>query len=105
VRFEALTAVSMKVAVFWVIAQCSLVEGTDVSEVLTVSIIRIIDLIMETASTSEISVNFYQTARRNNPKTTIFIFHKYYILLQLLNIPDVISHPDCQYGTSGLILS
>jgi hypothetical protein len=41
----------------------------NVSEVLAASIIRaIIALMMEAASTSETSVNFYQTLRRNNPE-------------------------------------
>jgi hypothetical protein len=44
----------MKMAVFWIVAPCSLVEA--------------ITLMMEAASTSETSVNFYQTTRRNNPK-------------------------------------
>jgi hypothetical protein len=58
-------------AVFWVVAPCSMVEvyrrfrgscclhhqGDDVSY-----------LMMEAASTSETSVNFYQTTRRNNPE-------------------------------------
>jgi hypothetical protein len=39
---------------------------TKVPEVFTVSII--IDLMMESVSTSETSVNFYQTTRRNIPK-------------------------------------
>jgi hypothetical protein len=39
-------------AVFWVVAPWSLV--------------RFISLMMEAASTSEASVNFYQTTRRNN---------------------------------------
>jgi hypothetical protein len=38
----------MKMAVFWVLALCSLVEGA--------------------ASTSETSVNFYQTTQHNNPE-------------------------------------
>jgi hypothetical protein len=46
-------------AVFWVVAACSLVEVTDVSEVLAM---------MEVASTSETSVNFYQNTRRYNPE-------------------------------------
>jgi hypothetical protein len=41
----------MKMAVFWVVAPCSLV----------------IALMMELASTSETSVIFYQTRRRNIP--------------------------------------
>jgi hypothetical protein len=48
VGFEVLTAASMKMAVFWVVAPCS--------------------LMMEAASTSETSVNFYQTTRRYNPE-------------------------------------
>jgi hypothetical protein len=51
-------------------------EFTDVSDVLPASTIRdlmmkaasIGALIMEVASISETSVNFYQTARRNNPE-------------------------------------
>jgi hypothetical protein len=46
---------------FWVVSPCSLVE-----EVLAASIIRTIAL--EAASTSETSVNYYQTTRRNNPE-------------------------------------
>jgi hypothetical protein len=63
----------LKMAVFWVVAPCSLVEiyrrfrdacclynqGDQAS---------IIALITEGASTSETSANFYQTTRRNNPK-------------------------------------
>jgi hypothetical protein len=48
-RFQVLTAASMKMAVFWVVAPC-------------------ISLMMEAASTSETSVNFYQTTWRNNPE-------------------------------------
>jgi hypothetical protein len=43
---------------------------TDVSEALAAS--RTIVLMMEAAGTSETSVNFYQTARRNNPEEVIF---------------------------------
>jgi hypothetical protein len=40
---------------------------TDVSEILAASIIRSLSvLMMEAASTSETSANFYQTTRRNN---------------------------------------
>jgi hypothetical protein len=35
---------------------------------LTASIIKAITLMMEAASTSEISANFYQTTRRNIPE-------------------------------------
>jgi hypothetical protein len=44
-------------AVFCDVSPCSLVEFTDVSEVLAASIT--IALIMEAASTSEMSINFY----------------------------------------------
>jgi hypothetical protein len=47
VGFEVLTAVSMKMAVFWVV---------------------LIALMMEAARTSETLVNFYQTIRRYNPE-------------------------------------
>jgi hypothetical protein len=46
-KFQVLTAASMKMAVFWDVATCS---------------------VMEAASTSERSVNFYQTTWRNNPE-------------------------------------
>jgi hypothetical protein len=49
VGFEVLTAGSMKMAVFWVVAPCRA-------------------LMMEAESTSETSVNFYQTTRRYNPE-------------------------------------
>jgi hypothetical protein len=62
----------MKMAVFWVVAPCILVEVYDISEVLAASIIRarglLIALMMEAASTSETSVNFYQNTRHNNPE-------------------------------------
>jgi hypothetical protein len=41
---------------------------TDVSEVLTASITRLISLMTEAVSTSDKSVNFYQTTRRNIPE-------------------------------------
>jgi hypothetical protein len=55
----------MKMAVFWVVAPCSVAEVTDVSDGLSASIIR---AIIEAANTSETPVNVYQTARRNNPE-------------------------------------
>jgi hypothetical protein len=82
VRSQVLTAVSMKMAVFWVIAPRSLVELYDVSEVLAASIIS---LVMKAASISETSVNVYNTTRRNNPEDThlqaleIFASRNFYI--------------------------
>jgi hypothetical protein len=58
VRFQVLTAAIMKMAA-WVVAPCSLVE-------------TLITLMMEAANTSEMSVNFYQTTRRNIPEDAIF---------------------------------
>jgi hypothetical protein len=55
-------AKSMKITVFWNVAPCSLVK-----------VYRLIALIMEAASTSETSVNFYQTTRCNIPED-IFIY-------------------------------
>jgi hypothetical protein len=51
VRFQVLTAESMRMIVFWDAAPCSLIV-----------------LLMEAASTSETSVNFYETTRRNIPE-------------------------------------
>jgi hypothetical protein len=51
VVFDVLTAVSTKMAVFWVAAPSTLV-----------------DLMMEAARASETLVNFYQTTRRYNPE-------------------------------------
>jgi hypothetical protein len=49
---------------------------TDVSEVLAVSIIRAIALKMETAKTSETSVNFYQATRHYNPEDSHLRTHR-----------------------------
>jgi hypothetical protein len=57
-RFEVLTAAGTKMAVFWVVAPCSLVE--------VYRRFRAMSLMLKAASTSEMLVNFYQTARRNN---------------------------------------
>jgi hypothetical protein len=60
IGFEVLTAVTRKMAVFWVVAPCSPCrlhhQGNE------------IDLMMEAARTSGTSVNFYQTTRRYNPE-------------------------------------
>jgi hypothetical protein len=59
---------NMKMAVFWVVAQCSLVEvyrrfrgACRVCGLLNA-------LMREAESTSETTVNFYQTTQRNNPE-------------------------------------
>jgi hypothetical protein len=49
-----------KMTVFWDVAPCSLV--------LAASVIGAVTLMMEAASTSETSENFYQTTRRNIPE-------------------------------------
>jgi hypothetical protein len=63
-------------AVFWIVAPCSLVEiylrfrGTCCTLHQGCENVRglFIALIMEAASTSETSINFYQTTRRYNPE-------------------------------------
>jgi hypothetical protein len=57
----------MKMAVFWVVTRVVWLKFTNVSEVLAASII-IIALIMDAASTSGTSVNFYQSTRHYNPE-------------------------------------
>jgi hypothetical protein len=59
VIFQVLKAASMKVAVFWVVALCSLVEVTDVSEVLAASIIRAIARWRQQARLKKVSSNYY----------------------------------------------
>jgi hypothetical protein len=54
----------MKMAVFRIVAPCSLVEVYRRSR--GACIISAIALMMAAASTSETSVNFYQTTQRNN---------------------------------------
>jgi hypothetical protein len=58
-------AASIKMAVFWVVVPCRLVEVYDILVMHAASIIR---AMMEAASTSETLLNFYQTTRRNNPE-------------------------------------
>jgi hypothetical protein len=72
VRFNVLTAASMKMAVFLVIAPCSLVE--------VCRRFRAIALMME-AINSETSVKFYQTARCYNPEDR---YHHYTFILCIL---------------------
>jgi hypothetical protein len=58
-------------AVFWVVAPCSLVEVYRLFR-------SAIALMMEAASTSETLANFYQTTWRNNPEDShlqkLFVF-------------------------------
>jgi hypothetical protein len=76
-KFQILTAVSMKVTVFWDVVPCSPVKFTDVSEVLAASIMKVIIALMkEAGSTSEMSVNFYQTTWCNIPEDSHLQFLK-----------------------------
>jgi hypothetical protein len=68
VRFEVLTAASMKMSVVRVVAPCSLA----------------IALMMEAASTSETPVNFYHTTRRNNPEGSLLQLLTVFIVIELL---------------------
>jgi hypothetical protein len=78
----------MKMAVFWDVAPCTVVA----------SVIRVIALMMEAASTSETLVNLYQTTRRNNPEdshlqvthivTTILKTMLIRVLIEQLNSSD-----------------
>jgi hypothetical protein len=56
----------MKMAVFWVVAPCSLDCG-------------LITLMIEAASTSEKSVNVCQTTRRYNREDSHFRVHTYFL--------------------------
>jgi hypothetical protein len=58
----------MKIAVFWVVAPCSLVEVYRRFRAASIIRAMIMVLMMEAASTSETSVNFYQTIRCYNPE-------------------------------------
>jgi hypothetical protein len=63
VGLEVFTATSLKMAVFWVVAPCRLV---DVS-------------MAEAAGTSETSVNFQQTTGRYNPEDSRLRVRMYYV--------------------------
>jgi hypothetical protein len=60
-------------AVFWVIAPCSLLVVYNVSEVFAASIIA---LMMKAARASQTLVNFYQTTRRYNPEDSHLRTHR-----------------------------
>jgi hypothetical protein len=68
VGFEVLTAASMKMAVFWVVAPCSLVEVYERFGGTCCLHHQGDALMMEAARTSETLVNFYQTTRCYNPE-------------------------------------
>jgi hypothetical protein len=60
-------AANMKMAVFWVVALCGMVEVSDVSEVLASSIIRaMIALMMEAGSTKRLPDYTAQESRRQS---------------------------------------
>jgi hypothetical protein len=56
IKADILTAVSTKMAVFWIVAPCSLEDES------------LIALMMEASRTSETLVNFYQTTRCYKPE-------------------------------------
>jgi hypothetical protein len=58
----------METTIFWDVGVCRLVK-TDISEVLTYSIIRV--KMMEVVNISETSVNLYQTTQCNIPKDSV----------------------------------
>jgi hypothetical protein len=83
VGFQVLTAASMKIAVFWVEALCSLVEIYQrfKGRYLLPPSSPIIALMTEAASSSETFENFYQTTRRYNPKDSHLRFICIYLVL------------------------
>jgi hypothetical protein len=70
VGFEVLTAMSMKIVVFWVVAPCSLEEVYHRFRGPCCLHHQGDALMMEAARTSETLVNFYQTTRRYNPENS-----------------------------------
>jgi hypothetical protein len=70
VRFQVLTAENKKMDVFWVVAPCSLVENYRIFRGACCFHHQgdLVAFMLEAASTSETSVIFYQTSRRNNPE-------------------------------------
>jgi hypothetical protein len=68
VRFQALMAANMKKTVFLDVPPCSL-EETDLRTFQNCLLLpSLIALMMEAISTSETSINFYETTRRNIPE-------------------------------------
>jgi hypothetical protein len=74
VGFEVLTAVSTKMAVFWVVMLCSLVEVYQCFGGPCCLHHQGDALMMEAARTSETLVNFYQTTRCYNPEDSPLCF-------------------------------
>jgi hypothetical protein len=66
-RYQVLTAASMKMIAFWDIAPCSPVVADHISEVRTASIIRAM-MMMEAVRKSETSVCYNETTRHNIPE-------------------------------------
>jgi hypothetical protein len=64
-RFQVLSATVMSMAVFWDVAPCGLAE---IDRRFRGPYFIIRAMVMETISTSETSVNFYQTTRLNIPE-------------------------------------
>jgi hypothetical protein len=62
----------MKMVVFWAVAPYNLIEIYRRFRGACDSIIKAISLTMEAASTSEMSVNFYQTIWRNSSEDSHF---------------------------------
>jgi hypothetical protein len=88
VRFQVLTAASMKMAVFWDVAPCSLV---DIGRRFTGAYCphhqgdeTLIAVMMGTVSTFETSADIYQTTRRNIPEDN----HLVITLCTFLNTKD-----------------
>jgi hypothetical protein len=79
-------------AVFWVVAACSLVEVYQHTRGLLIA------RMMEAARASETLVNFYQTTRRYNPEDSCQVQQCLQEVLDL-NVSRVIGCP-----TSGLLL-
>jgi hypothetical protein len=90
VKFHVLTAASMKIAVFWDVAPCSLVQvyrrfrgvyylhhQGDKTSLFTHR------LMVEAVSTSETSVNFYYTTLRNIPEDGLL--HHFYLSMLFTN--------------------
>jgi hypothetical protein len=74
VRFEVLWAASMKITVVWVVAPCSLVKFTDVSEVLAAFIVRAMSIAL-------MMVNFYKTTRCNSPEYSHLKIYSIFVFL------------------------